>query len=178
MASPEAHITLAVDLMGGDKGPQEVLSGLLKSTSFAPRDLKYLLFGPENELTSLLGDNSDWRSIPHEIRHAPEVVGMDEKPIAGIKNKKNSSMALALQALKDKEAEAMLCCGNTGCLMAGGTIRLRTLEGVERPALCTIWPGRERYFTLLDAGANPHPKPFHIVQMPFSVQIMRGLPWV
>ena len=129
MASPEAHITLAVDVMGGDKGPQEVLSGLLKSTSFAPRDLKYLLFGPENELTSLLGDNSDWRSIPHEIRHAPEVVGMDEKPIAGIKNKKNSSMALALQALKDKEAEAMLCCGNTGCLMAGGTIRLRTLEG-------------------------------------------------
>jgi len=164
MASPEAHITLAVDVMGGDKGPQEVLSGLLKSTSFAPRDLKYLLFGPEQELTSLLGDNSDWRSIPHEIRHAPEVVGMEEKPIAGIKNKKNSSMALALQALKDEEAEAMLCCGNTGCLMAGGTIRLRTLEGVERPALCTIWPGRERYFTLLDAGANPHPKPFHIVQ--------------
>jgi glycerol-3-phosphate acyltransferase PlsX len=164
MASPEAQITLAVDVMGGDKGPNEVLAGLLKSSSFAPRDLKYLLFGPDQELGTILNGHSEWQSIPHEIRHAPEVVGMDEKPIAGIKNKKNSSMALALQALKDKEADAMLCCGNTGCLMAGGTIRLRTLEGVERPALCTIWPGRERYFTLLDAGANPHPKPYHIVQ--------------
>ena len=112
----------------------------------------------------MLAENSDWNSINHEICHAPEVVGMDEKPIAGIKNKKKSSMALALQSLKNDQADAMLCCGNTGCLMAGGTIRLRTLEAVERPALCTIWPGRERYFTLLDAGANPHPKPYHILQ--------------
>ena len=164
MASPEARITLAIDAMGGDKGSSEVLAGLLKSTSFVPRDLKFLLFGPEDELSSLLSENAEWKSINYEIRHAPEIVGMDEKPIAGIKNKKNSSMALALQSLKDKEADAMLCCGNTGCLMAGGTIRLRTLDGVERPALCTIWPGRERYFTLLDAGANPHAKPYHILQ--------------
>jgi glycerol-3-phosphate acyltransferase PlsX len=73
-------------------------------------------------------------------------------------------MSLALQALKEGEADALLSCGNTGCLMAGGAIKLRTLDGVERPALCTIWPGRERYFTLLDAGANPHAKPFHIAQ--------------
>ena len=164
MASPEARITLAVDVMGGDKGPSEVLAGIAKSTSFVPRNLRFLLFGPESDLDPLISENSEWKSISHEIRHAPEVVGMDEKPIAGIKNKKNSSMALALQSLKDEEADAMLCCGNTGCLMAGGTIRLRTLEGVERPALCTIWPGRERYFTLLDAGANPHPKPYHILK--------------
>ncbi len=164
MASPEARITLAVDVMGGDKGPAEVLAGLQKSASFVPRDLRYILFGPEKDLDKLLSESSDWKGMDFEIRHAPEVVLMDEKPLAGIKNKKNSSMALALQALKDEEADAMLCCGNTGCLMAGGTIRLRTLEGVERPALCTIWPGRERYFTLLDAGANPHPKPYHILQ--------------
>jgi len=88
MASPEAQITLAVDVMGGDKGPNEVLAGLLKSSSFAPRDLKYLLFGPDQELGTILNGHSEWQSIPHEIRHAPEVVGMDEKPIAGIKNKK------------------------------------------------------------------------------------------
>jgi glycerol-3-phosphate acyltransferase PlsX len=164
MASPEARITLAVDVMGGDKGPSEVLAGLIKSASFVPRDLRYILFGPEDELGSLISMSPEWKGMDFKIRHAPEVVQMDEKPIAGIKNKKNSSMALALQALKEEEADAMLCCGNTGCLMAGGTIRLRTLEGVERPALCTIWPGRERYFTLLDAGANPHPKPYHILQ--------------
>ena len=60
---------------------------------------------------------------------------MEEKPIAGIKGKKKSSMSLSLQALKDGHADAMLSCGNTGCLMAGGAIKLRTLEGVERPAL-------------------------------------------
>ena len=98
---------------------------------------------------------------------------MDEKPIAGIKNKKKSSMALALQSLKEGEADALLSCGNTGCLMAGGTIRLRTLEGVERPALCTIWPGRERYFTLLDAGANPHPKPHQLCKMLFLAHYAR-----
>ena len=88
MASPEARITLAVDVMGADKGPTEVLAGLLKATSFVPRNLKFLLFGPENDLSDLLAENSEWKSIDHEIRHAPEVVGMDEKPIAGIKNKK------------------------------------------------------------------------------------------
>ena len=164
MVAPEARITLAVDAMGGDLGPSEVLAGLVKASSFVPGDLKYLLFGREEELNVLVEQNADLKRLDLEVRHADEVVGMEDKPIAGIKNKKNSSMVRALQSLKDEEADAMLCCGNTGCLMAGGTIKLRTLEGVERPALCTIWPGRERYFTLLDAGANPHPKPYHIVQ--------------
>ncbi len=164
MGKPEARITLAIDAMGGDKGPAEVIAGLVKASSFVPRDAKCLIFGPEEEMIRLIAGHPELKDLNLEARHAPEVVGMDEKPIAGIKNKKNSSMSLALQSLKDEEADAMLCCGNTGCLMAGGTIRLRTLEGVERPALCTIWPGRERYFTLLDAGANPHPKPYHIVQ--------------
>jgi len=150
--------------MGGDKGPSEILAGIAKSASFAPRDLEFQLFGREEELSPLLSSDVALSHLNLSIHHAPEVVEMDEKPIAGIKNKKNSSMALALQSLKEGNADALLSCGNTGCLMAGGTIRLRTLEGVERPALCTIWPGRERYFTLLDAGANPHPKPFHIVQ--------------
>jgi len=164
MSSTEARITLAIDVMGGDKGPHELLAGVSNSLAFAPRDLKFLLFGKEDVITSYIDQDPLLKSSNFLIHHAPEVIGMDEKPIAGIKNKKDSSMSLALQALKDGEADAMLSCGNTGCLMAGGTIRVRPLEGVERPALCTIWPGRERYFTLLDAGANPLPKPFHIVQ--------------
>lgn len=164
MGSPSSRITLAVDAMGGDKGPSEILAGIAKSASFVPRDLEFQLFGREDELSTLLSNEPSLNDLNVTVHHAPEVVEMDEKPIAGIKNKKKSSMALALESLKEGNADALLSCGNTGCLMAGGTIRLRTLEGVERPALCTIWPGRERYFTLLDAGANPHPKPFHIVQ--------------
>jgi len=164
MSSTEARITLAIDVMGGDKGPDELLAGVSKSLAFAPRDLRFFLFGKEDVISSYIERDPLLESSNFIIHHAPEVIGMDEKPIAGIKNKKDSSMSLALQALKEGEADAMLSCGNTGCLMAGGTIRVRPLEGVERPALCTIWPGRERYFTLLDAGANPLPKPFHIVQ--------------
>ena len=124
-----ARITLAVDAMGGDLGPSEVLAGLVKASSFVPGDLKYLLFGREEELNVLVEQNADLKRLDLEVRHADEVVGMEDKPIAGIKNKKNSSMVRALQSLKDEEADAMLCCGNTGCLMAGGTIKLRTLEG-------------------------------------------------
>ncbi len=160
----EARITLAIDAMGGDQGPSEILAGVSQAVEISPRNTRFILFGREEELGEMLLKDPVLENDQVLIRHAPEVVGMDEKPIAGIKGKRKSSMALALQALKEGEADALLSCGNTGCLMAGSAIRLRTLEGIERPALCTIWPGRERYFTLLDAGANPHAKPFHIVQ--------------
>ena len=100
------------------------------------------------------------------IKHAPEVVEMDEKPIAGIKGKEeiiHVPVHLILLKVENPMCFAELW-AYSGRLMAGSAIKLRTLEGVERPALCTIWPGRERYFTLLDAGANPHAKPIHIVQ--------------
>ena len=155
MDTTEANVTLAVDAMGSDHGPKEVIAGISQSLITSPRGTRFLLFGREEELNECISSFGNFDTDQVEVRHAPEVVGMDEKPIAGIKGKKRSSMSLALQSVKDKEAQALLSCGNTGCLMAGSTIRLRTLEGVERPALCTIWPGRERYFTLLDAGANP-----------------------
>ena len=164
MIETEARITLAIDAMGGDQGPKEVLAGVSKAVGISPRNTDFMLFGQEDVLGGIIDKDPILSSDQVSVRHAPEVVGMDEKPIAGIKGKKNSSMSLALNALKEGEADALLSCGNTGCLMAGSAIRLRTLEGVERPALCTIWPGRERYFTLLDAGANPHAKPYHIVQ--------------
>lgn len=164
MDKTEAKLTLAIDAMGSDQGPEEILEGVAQAVEVSPRGTDFVLFGQEEVLAKILDKHPVLSNARVSVSHAPEVVGMDEKPIAGIKGKKNSSMSLALLALKNGEADAMLSCGNTGCLMAGGAIRLRTLEGVERPALCTIWPGRERYFTLLDAGANPHAKPFHIVQ--------------
>ena len=164
MDKTEARVKLAIDAMGSDLGPSEVLEGVSQAINLAPRSTEFLLFGQEEILEPIISKHATLSQAKVELIHCPEVVGMEEKPIAGIKGKKKSSMSLSLQALKDGHADAMLSCGNTGCLMAGGAIKLRTLEGVERPALCTIWPGRERYFTLLDAGANPHAKPFHIAQ--------------
>jgi glycerol-3-phosphate acyltransferase PlsX len=164
MDKTEARIKLAIDAMGSDLGPSEILEGVAQAVELSPRNTEFLLYGQQDILDPLITNHSILSHSKVELIHCPEVVGMDEKPIAGIKAKKKSSMSLALQGLKDGSADAMLSCGNTGCLMAGGAIKLRTLEGIERPALCTIWPGRERYFTLLDAGANPHAKPFHIAQ--------------
>ena len=120
----------------------------------SPRGTRFLLFGQEDVIEKHASAFENFDSGQVEIRHAPEVVGMDEKPIAGIKGKKNSSMALALKSVKEQEAQALLSCGNTGCLMAGSTIRLRTLEGVERPALCTIWPGRRKIFYAFGCGCE------------------------
>jgi glycerol-3-phosphate acyltransferase PlsX len=164
MDKTEASIRLAIDAMGSDLGPSEILEGIAQAVELSPRNTEFLLYGQQDILGPLINKHSILSQSKIELIHCPEVVGMDEKPIAGIKAKKKSSMSLALQGLKEGDADAMLSCGNTGCLMAGGAIKLRTLEGIERPALCTIWPGRERYFTLLDAGANPHAKPFHIAQ--------------
>ena len=150
--------------MGSDEGPDEILEGLVLAVEEAPRSARFVVVGQEDVLGPMIEAKPRLASANVETRHASEIIAMGEKPIAGIKQKKDSSMARALEMVKENEADALLSCGNTGCLMAGGAIRLRTLDGVERPALCTIWPGRERYFTLLDAGANPHPKPIHVAQ--------------
>lgn len=88
---------------------------------------------------------------------------MDDKPLNALKKKKDSSMVRAIELVKNREAGAVVSCGNTGALMAGGTLRLRTMEGVARPALAAICPREGGHFVLIDAGANPDAKPEHLV---------------
>lgn len=88
---------------------------------------------------------------------------MDDKPVAALKKKKDSSMVRAIELVKNHEASAVVSCGNTGALMATGTIRLRPMEGVARPALGAICPREGGHFVLIDAGANPEARPEHLV---------------
>src|SRR5690606_15812673 len=97
------------------------------------------------------------------ILHASEVIAMGDKPLQAIKRKKDSSMVRAIELVKSGQANVVLSCGNTGSLMAGGTIKLRTLEGVDRPALATVIPNQKKHFILIDAGANPEARPEHLV---------------
>ncbi|MEM8867138.1 MAG: phosphate acyltransferase PlsX [Verrucomicrobiota bacterium] len=89
------------------------------------------------------------------IHHTTQVIGMDEKPIQALKSKKDSSMVQGIHLLKDGKADALVSCGNTGALMAGGTLRLRPLEGIDRPALGIIIPTEKTPCVLIDVGANP-----------------------
>ena len=97
------------------------------------------------------------------VLHASEVIEMKDKPLAAIKQKRDSSMLRAVDLVKSGEAKVVVSCGNTGSLMAAGTLRLRTLDGVERPALGMIIPSKISHFVLIDAGANPSARPEHLV---------------
>jgi len=153
--------------MGGDRGPEEFAHAVaiaLKDPDFEASFDELIFVGDEAVLFPALrkaGVSGDKRI---EVHHADEVIGMDEKPLAGIRRKPNSSMVQALDLVRDGRASALLSCGNTGSLMAGGTLRIRPLPGVERPALGTIIPTRESRFILLDAGANPEPTPLQMCQ--------------
>jgi glycerol-3-phosphate acyltransferase PlsX len=88
---------------------------------------------------------------------------MEDKPLNALKRKKDSSMVRAIELVKNREAGIVVSCGNTGALMAGGTLRLRPMEGIARPALAAICPREGGFFVLIDAGANPEAKPEHLV---------------
>ena len=153
---------IAVDAMGGDLGPAEVVAAVklaLHSASLNP----ITLVGDQAVLEPLLRDAGLTRNARLAIHHASEVITMDDKPLNALKKKKDSSMVRAIELVKAGEASVVVSCGNTGALMAGGTLRLRTMEGIARPALAAICPREAGHFVLIDAGANPEAKPDHLV---------------
>ncbi|MFT4901756.1 MAG: glycerol-3-phosphate acyltransferase PlsX [Lentimonas sp.] len=164
MGASAVNCTIAVDTMGSDLGPTEFIRGLFHATEELGLKSNFILVGKGRLLERLLKVRKlDLYSDRITIHHASEVIGMEEKPIQALKRKKDSSMLQAINLVKANKAQAMLSCGNTGALMAGGTLRLRTLPGVERPALATIVPTKKNPFVLIDVGANPESSPENLV---------------
>lgn len=155
---PKAHesrYSIAVDTMGGDRGAAEVVRGV----SLALKEFKnideIILVGPKRMLEQMLKKlelNKDRRLTIH---HASQVVEMSEKPIQALKQKKDSSLVRSIELVKEGRAGAVVSLGNTGALMAGATLKLRPVKGIERPALATVIPSHKHHFLLIDAGANP-----------------------
>ncbi len=154
---------IAVDAMGSDLGPAEIVAAIAlayeKLSGLGP----ITLVGAEEILRPLLAANGLAGDLRVAVHHASEVIEMADKPLQALKRKKDASMVRALELVKSGDARAVISCGNTGALMAGGTLRLRMLDGVERPALAGIIPRKNGYFILIDAGANPEAKPEHLV---------------
>jgi glycerol-3-phosphate acyltransferase PlsX len=155
--------SIAVDAMGADLGPSEMVAGAALALSTLDNLDPIIMVGDEAQLVPLLAEAglSDHPQI--SIRHASEVIEMDDKPLQALKRKRDSSMLRAIELVKSGEAKVVVSCGNTGSLMAGGTLRLRTLDGIERPALAMVVPKKADHFILVDAGANPAAKPEHLV---------------
>jgi glycerol-3-phosphate acyltransferase PlsX len=157
---------LAIDVMGSDRGPVEILEGVrLALCTRTAAKFRAILVGDGETIRSALAQRRFKSILPRvEIFHSAEVIGMEESPTKALRQKKDASMAQAIELVKDGRAAGALSCGNTGALVALGTIRLRPLEGLERPALATVIPAIDRHFVLLDVGANPVPSPKQLVQ--------------
>ncbi len=157
MLKPKANmaknITISVDAMGGDNGPEIVLLGAKMSLLERP-NTRYIFHGREDVLAPLLQKYSELQAVS-EIRHNDNVVSMDEKPGQALRKwRGKSSMWNALQSVADGEADAAISGGNTGALMAMATFCLRPMEGISRPALAAVWPTLRTEIVVLDVGAT------------------------
>jgi glycerol-3-phosphate acyltransferase PlsX len=153
---------IAVDVMGGDHGCAVVIGGVKLALAADPRITSVLLVGQEDKIHPALGAAglTDPRA---QIVNASEVLTMEDHPVEGIRRKKDSSMVRAIELVREGRADAVISPGNTGALVAG-SMKLRRLEGVERPAITVRMPSRTGDFVLLDAGANPVCEPQHLAQ--------------
>lgn len=152
---------MAIDVMGGDHAPHIPIAGALQA---ARQDrFRVLLVGDEDrirrELSGAGTAGLDVRIVP-----APETIGMDESPLLAVRRKKDSSIAVAARLIRDGEADGMVSAGNTGAVMATATLILRTIPGVDRPALMAVIPNLRGLSVLLDVGANLELKPLHYLQ--------------
>jgi len=143
---------VSIDGMGGDNAPEMIVGGIELSCNDEP-NIHFLLYGDEKKLQPLL-DKNPLAKQACEIRHTEEIVTMDDKPTTALRSGKNSSMRLAINAVKDGEASAIVSAGNTGALMAMATIVLKTLPGIDRPAIVTSLPTQKGDCVMLDLGAN------------------------
>jgi glycerol-3-phosphate acyltransferase PlsX len=154
---------IAVDSMGGDLGPAEVVAAVQLALQQIPDLRPIILVGDEAILDPLLAEHGLVRNERLSVLHAAETVTMEDSPMVVLRRKKDSSMVRAIELVKNGEADVVVSCGNTGALMTVGTLRLRTIDGVTRPALAAVVPRKGGHFILIDAGANPEAKAEHLV---------------
>jgi glycerol-3-phosphate acyltransferase PlsX len=153
---------VALDAMGGDYAPAVTIEGAIETVNdFEGIDV--ILVGDENSIKRELDSK---RYLPNRIsiKHASQVVGMDEAPAAAIRKKRDSSIGRAIELVKNGEADAMVSAGHSGVVMATALLFLRTSPGVDRPAIATIMPTLKAPFVLIDAGANLYCKPENLYQ--------------
>ena len=143
-------IRVAVDAMGGDRGPEEIVAGAVDAASAT---VQPVIVGPQGLDTSGL-----------ELIEAPDVIAMDEKPTEAVRAKPNSSLVVACRAVGEGKADAVVSAGNTGAMLAACLLELRRIPGVRRPAIAVTIPARRGPSVLLDSGANADARPEDLVQ--------------
>lgn len=156
-------VTVAVDAMSGDRGSDVVVSAVQRSLDENP-SMNVILVGQRAHLETVLTAHKQRETERLRIHDATEVVGMSESPSKALRNKKDSSMRIALNLVRDGEASACVSAGNTGALMASARFVLKTLPGIDRPAITSALPSRRGQTLVLDLGANSECTPEQLFQ--------------
>ncbi len=155
---------IAVDAMGGDHAPEEIVAGALLASEKI--DARITLVGDPDAIAAVLADGEgDNGQI--DIEPASDVIAMDESPRSTLRGRDDTSMARAVHLVRSEEAEAVVSAGNSGAFMALSAMRLGMIPGVRRPAIAVVMPSEDGYRVLLDAGANADCKPGHLVDFGF-----------
>ncbi len=156
-----ATVRVALDAMGGDNAPGEIVLGAVQAAR--EYGMGVFLVGREDAIRAELAKH-DTQGLDLPIMHTDEVIEMDEHPATAVRRKKNASMTLALQLVRDGEALGAVSAGNSGAMMAASLFTLKRIEGVDRPALGGVFPTRDGVCLVIDIGANTDCKPEYLQQ--------------
>ena len=144
-------IKIAVDAMGGDNSPKKIIDGIIHNHQ-SNKEVCYKIFGDQNKISEIVKDkiNKDF----FEIFHTEDIVKSADSPLEGAKRGKNTSMWLAIESVKKKEADIVVSAGNTGALLVISKLNLNMIENIDKPALSALWPNKKGMSVVLDLGAN------------------------
>lgn len=153
---------IVVDAMGGDNAPESNVLGVLDA--IGQKDgFNVILIGDQTKIIEILS-HEKYDASRISIINATEFIGKEEEPVSAIRHKKDSSVVIGINMIKNKEADVFMSAGDTGLLLVGGKLLIKTIEGVQRPALPAMIPSKKGYTLLVDVGANTVCDPVHILQ--------------
>ena len=155
-------VKVALDAHGGDNAPKEVVKGAINAVKDNQNLIVYLVGVEELINKELEGIEYDKERI--KIVNATEIISMTEPPVSAIRKKKNSSIVIGMQMVKNKEADAFVSCGSTGAVLVGGQVIVGRIKGVDRPPLAPLIPTAKGFSLLIDCGANVDSKPINLLQ--------------
>ncbi len=155
-------IRIAVDAMGGDYAPEEIVKGAIAATK-EDSEIKVILVGNEDAIKAVLEEMS-YNREQVEVVHAAQVISCEEAPVEAIRAKKDSSLVMAMKMVKEGTADAVISAGSTGAVLVGGQIIAGKIRGIKRAPLATLIPTLKGVSLLIDCGANVDARPEHLVQ--------------
>lgn len=166
---------IALDAMGGDRGPDLIVKGALSALR-ENSDFEIILLGPQEYLANLLTEQSIDNSLSGRlhIEHAPETIKMHESPVEAVRRKKNSTIMVGFDLVRNGHADAVVSAGNSGATMASAVRKLGRLKGISRPGIASMFPTLKDPVMIMDLGANVDCRPQHLVQFAIMASSCSG----